>query len=95
MIEYQFWLTFSNNGGNKGPVPRITKGEPQTSRGERAVYCVAKLPKSLFRIPSVSINIDVKQEEQSNITAQVEAAAEAFKNSIGIDVDLSIIPSDQ
>lgn len=92
-ISYDFWLAFDYTGSPKGPVPRITKGEPQTERGVRAVRCTAKLPLSLFQTPSVSISIDVPYQRAPDVLANVTAAADAFKQTLGFDVDLQIHPT--
>lgn len=92
-VTYDFWLAFDYTGSAKGPVPRITKGEPQTERGVRAVQCTARLPLSLFATPSVSISIDVPYQQAPDVLANVTAAADAFKQTLGFDVDMQIHPS--
>mgnify|MGYP003630693929 CR=1 FL=1 len=89
-IKYDFWLTFANNGSAKGPMPRITKGQPQAGRGERAVRCTASLPASLFAIPSISVTIDIDDQARPDIESKVRAGAAAFKESVGMDIDLVI-----
>ena len=91
-IKYDFWLAFDYTGSSKGPVPRVTKGEPQTGRGERAVRCTATLPLSLFATPSVSLTIDVDAPDRPDIEAGVRSAADVFKDKLGVDVDLVIHP---
>lgn len=92
MINYSFWLCFERGAtGNKfGPVPRVTKNEPQTSRNERAVKCSVKLPASLFEIPSLSFKIDVDDQERPDLEARIETAAAAFKETAGLDIDMQI-----
>ncbi len=92
-VTYDFWLAFDYTGSAKGPTPRVTKGEPQTERGVRAVRCSAKLPLSLFATPSVSIKIDVPYQKAPDVVASVTAAGEAFKKALGFDVDMRIHPS--
>lgn len=92
-VTYDFWLAFDYNGTSKGPVPRVTKGEPSTERGVRAVKCTAKLPLSLFATPTVSIAIDVPYQKAPDVVANVVAAGEAFKKALGFDIDMRIHPS--
>lgn len=92
-ITYDFWLRFDYTGNLKGPVPIVTKGEPQTARGERAVRCTARLPLALFATPSVSMTIDVPYSETPDVLANVTAAADAFKQTLGFDIDMQIHPS--
>lgn len=92
-VEYDFWLTFDYTGSRKGPAPRCTKNEPHTGRGERAVRCKARLPLSLFATPAISMVMDVPHHDAPNVLANVTAAAEAFKQTLGFDVEMRVIPS--
>jgi hypothetical protein len=92
-IEYDFWLTFDYNGTLKGPSPRSTKNEPQTGRGERAVRCKARLPLSIFATPSITMVMDVPYRDAPDVVANVTAATDAFKQTLGFDVEMRIIPS--
>lgn len=92
-VTYEFWLAFDYTGSSKGPVPRVTKGEPQTSQGVRAARCEVKLPLSIFATPSISLKVDVPYSETPDVLANFTAAADAFKQTLGFDVDLQIHPS--
>lgn len=92
-IEYDFWMTFDYTGVPKGPVPRVTKNEPHTGRGERAVRCKARLPLALFATPSISMVMDVPYSDTPDVLANVTAAADAFKQTLGFDVEMRVIPS--
>lgn len=92
-VEYDFWLTFDYTGAQKGPAPRSTKNEPDTGRGQRAVKCRARLPLSLFATPSISMLMDVPYRDTPDVLANVTAAADAFKQTLGFDVEMRIIPS--
>jgi hypothetical protein len=91
-IYYHYWLTFGYDGTLKGSMPRVTKNEPNTGRGERAVRCTARLPLSLFATPSISVVMDVPDSGAPALIANVEVAADAFKQTLGVDVDLRIHP---
>ena len=90
MIEYSFWLTFDYTRQKQGSAPKSTKGEPDTTRNQRAVRCVARLPESLFMTPSVSMVMDVPHSDTPDVLANVKAAGEAFKQTLGFDVDMRI-----
>jgi hypothetical protein len=92
-VEYDFWMTFDYTGTLKGPSPRVTKNEPQTGRGERAVRCKARLPLSLFATPAISMVMNVPYRDTPDVLANVTAASEAFKQTLGFDVEMRIIPS--
>lgn len=92
-IQYDFWLTFDYTGSLKGPHPRSTKNEPHTGRGERAVRCTARLPLSLFSTPAISMVMDVPYSDTPDVLANVTAAADAFKQTLGFDVEMRIHPS--
>ncbi len=93
-IEYEFWLTFSHAKSKQGPAPRTTKNEPPTHRMERAVKCKARLPRSLFMTPSVSMVMDVPYIEAPDVLANVDAAADAFRQTLGLDVHMQIVPAE-
>ncbi len=92
-VTYDFWLAFDYSGGSKGPSPRVTKNEPSTGRGERAIKCTARLPLSLFATPSIRMVMDVPYRDAPDVLANVTAAADAFKQAIGFDIDVQIHPS--
>lgn len=92
-ITYDFWLTFDYTGAAKGPAPRSTKNEPDTGRGQRAVRCTARLPLSLFATPSISMVMNVPYRDAPDVLANVTAAADAFKQTLGFDVEMRIHPS--
>lgn len=92
-ITYDFWLTFDYTGNSRGPAPRATKNEPDTGRGQRAVRCTARLPLALFATPSISMTMDVPYRDVPDVLANVTAAADAFKQTLGFDVEMHVHPS--
>ena len=84
-IEYSFWLIFDRAGG-----VRMSRGEPSISRGERAMSCTAKLPKSLFKTPELKASIAIGEQIPDTFQIDVAAASEALKQAVGVDVDLRI-----
>lgn len=84
-IEYSFWLVFSRNGD-----VRMSRGEPAIERGERAMSCTATLPLALFRTPELRAKIRVDEAASMDFSIDVEAAAAALKQAVGVDVDLRI-----
>jgi len=84
-LEYGFWLIFSMDGN-----VRMSRGEPSISRGERAMSCTAKLPKSLFKTPELKASIAIGEQIPDTFQIDVAAASEALKQAVGVDVDLRI-----
>lgn len=86
-INYGFWLIFDNAGS-----VRMTRTEPGVSRDERSMFIQATLPRSLWRTPTLRATIDVKADPAGNYTAEIEAAADALRSALGVDIDLKVIP---
>lgn len=89
-IEYEFWLIAAHNGDI-----RLTKREPNSlGRDERAMRCCMRLPESLFLVPTLSASIVVEDApgRQLDFEAVSEAVGDALKQSVGVDVDLRIVP---
>lgn len=87
-IEYSFWLSFRDDG-----TMRFTRTKPGVYRGERAMRCSAKLPKSLFTTPTLSATITVDDAGAAAMTVDVRAASDALSLALGVDVDLRVISS--
>lgn len=94
MIKYDFWLTFTGSSHKPGAVPKITKSEPQLARGERSARCTVMLPASLFKTPTIVLTVDVPESETPALGANVKAAVDAFKETIGLNVDLKFIDNE-
>lgn len=91
IVKYDFWLKFGWTGGKTGPVPVVTKAEPQLARGERAARCTIELPISLFKTPSLTIAVAVPENETPELGTKVTAAVDAFKKTLGLDIDLKFV----
>lgn len=86
-VEYGFWLVFEEAGAI-----RLTRTEPGLDRAERSMFIQATLPRSLWRTPTLRATIGVKADPAGNYTADIEAAADALRSAIGVDIDLRVIP---
>lgn len=86
-LHYALWLTFDYFG----PV-RVTKQEPDLNRNERAMFVKVALPKALFNIPTLKATINVAEGQPLQL--DIDIAADALKQAIGVDVDLQIKPLD-
>jgi hypothetical protein len=84
-VEYGFWLVFGADGG-----VRSTRATPTLGRTERAMFMTAKLPTSLFRAPDLRGSITIAEPEGGQPTINIDAAAEALKGALGVDIDLRI-----
>lgn len=89
-IDYGFWLIFDADGGM-----RFSRGEPALGRGERAMACSAKLPRSLFRVPELRATIGVSDAAPGAFTIDVEAAGEALRAVVGCDIDFRVTTPEQ
>jgi|SRR5579859_7856286 len=85
-IEYGYWLVFGADGSL-----RFTRTEPQASRGERAMSCVATLPRSLFRTPELRATLTVADTGAPAIEIDVNAAASALSQVVGCFVQIDVV----
>lgn len=85
-IEYGYWLVFGADGAL-----RFTRTEPTTSRGERAMSCVATLPRSLFKTPELRATLTVADTGAPAIEIDVNAAAAALSQVVGCFVQVEVI----
>ncbi|PWJ88448.1 hypothetical protein C8D77_111171 [Mesorhizobium loti] len=86
-VIYGFWLIFEEAGGL-----RLTRTEPSLDRSERSMFIQATLPRSLWRTPTLRATIGVKADPSGSYTADIEAAADAVRSALGVDIDLKVIP---
>lgn len=88
-VEYSFWLVFSSDGSM-----RFSRGEPSISPSERAMALTAKIPRALFRTPTLQAAIEVPSpagDSSDKITADVRGMAESvLKQALGVDVVLTV-----
>lgn len=85
-IQYSFWLVFDADGGM-----RFSRGEPSLDRGERGMACSAVLPRSLFRVPALKATIGISEGVPSEFRIDIDAASEALRQAIGVDIDLRVV----
>ncbi len=84
-IHYSFWLVFGDDGSL-----RMTRGEPDVSRGERAMECRTILPISLFDTPVLKASIRVDEPGVTAMPFDIHAAGDALKYALGVDIDMQI-----
>lgn len=82
-LTFDLWLVFDYFGKT-----RITKGEPDLGRNERAIFMRFTLPKSLFTIPTLRANVTV--DDQGAPALDVKAIGEAVKLATGLDIDVRV-----
>lgn len=84
-MHYGLWLVFDAMGN-----VRMTRTEPNVGRGERMMHCELIIPLSLFRVPTLKAQISVGDATAGEFKIDVEAAAEALKAVLGVDVDFRV-----
>lgn len=85
-VEFAFWLVFAEDGS-----VRLTRGEPSLARNERAMSLSATLPRSLWRTPALRASITMPEgAAPDRINIDIEAASEALKSVLGVDIDLTV-----
>lgn len=92
-IEMDFWLIVKR-GPRKGgwptrPSVRVTAGEPNLSRDERAINLKMTLPVALFETPSITAKINVEAPAE-RVEIDVPALTESVKQALGMDVEISV-----
>jgi len=83
--DVAFWLVFDSTGG-----VRLTRGVPSLSRNERGMAMTVKLPHTLFKTPSLRATMTIEAPEPVVPPIDLTAAAEALKQSLGVDVDIRL-----
>jgi hypothetical protein len=83
--EVSLWLIFDNTGG-----VRMTRGEPDVSRNERAMAVAVNVPHALFRAPALRATMTIEAPEPIVPPIDLTAAASALKQSLGFDFDVRI-----
>ena len=85
-IEYTFVIVF----GDCGEV-RLTREQPRLGSRERAMSIIAKLPTSLFKTPTLRGSIAIADPAAPPLQIDLQAAAEALRQSIGCEVELHVV----
>lgn len=89
-ITFDFHLVFGDDGQM-----RMSRTEPGLARNERAMACNITLPKALWKTPSLKATIVIPDTGAPlELTAKVDAAAEALRGALGVDIDLQVVPPD-
>jgi hypothetical protein len=84
-VEFDFWAVFSRD-----PVSvRVLAGYPSLGRNERAMNLKVVLPNALFETPSLSASISVAAPEHAP-TIDIAGVAEAMRQAIGMDVEITV-----
>ena len=78
--------------GENGSAPKTYAREPKLARTERAMYVEVLLPKALWQTPSLRATVSIEDPGVMPVKIDVQAASDALKTAIGLDVDLKIIP---
>lgn len=92
-LELDFWLIVKR--GPKSAWPgrpsvRITAGQPNLDRAERAINLKMTLPITLFETPSITAKINVEAPRE-RVEIDVPALTESVRQAIGMDVEISVI----
>jgi hypothetical protein len=85
-IEYSLWLVFDEKGA-----VRMTRTMPSVGRGERAMQLTLIVPRSVFRTPQLKATIAIAEGAPIVQNIDIDAATEALRKSIGVDVDLRVV----
>jgi hypothetical protein len=86
-LDFHFWLVFSSDGAM-----RMSRTEPSCSRTEHRMKMVATLPKSLWKTPSLSASIVLADPGSPPLEIDVSAAQDALRETLGVDIELRVIP---
>lgn len=82
---YSLWLIFHRDG-----TVRITRGQPDCDRNERALALTAKIPVAIFRTPTLSATLTISDPGPTAQQIDVAAASEALSGALGCDIDLVV-----
>lgn len=85
-VEYGLWLLFDENGSL-----RMTRTAPSVGRNERAMHLTLTVPRSVFRTPQLKASIEVAEGAPAVQEIDIDAASEALRRVIGVDVDLRVV----
>lgn len=86
-ITYGLWLIFDASGN-----VRSSRGETLLQPGERAMKIELKVPKSIFKMPTLHGTITIEDSAtRDKIVADVaHNAAEVLREHLGVDLSLTI-----
>lgn len=84
-IIVPLWLIFDARGN-----VRLTRGEPDLTRHERAMRMTVRVPQALFMTPTISASLTIEAPTMAVPEIDVVAAAEALKSVVGCDVEVRV-----
>lgn len=86
-IEYSGWLIIDSQGGMK-----LSRPPPRLAAGERALSLVVKVPKTLFKTPSLKATITIPPDTSPpEISAETVAGIEnALKIGTGMEFSVTV-----
>ena len=97
IIALDFWLIIKRGdkrdnwpGHRYDPSVRVRAGEPDLAKNERAIRMELTVPTAIFETPQLHALISIADPEQQPATIDVTAAAEAVKQAIGMDVEITV-----
>jgi hypothetical protein len=83
--EMALWLIFDNTGG-----VRLTRGEPDVGRNERAMAVTVNVPHALFKAPALRATMTIEAPEPVVPPIDLTTAAAALKQALGFDFDIRV-----
>lgn len=83
-ISYTGHLVVDEKGGM-----RLTRAAPSLDRGERAVQVKLNIPRSIFKTPSLAVNIDISDPDGPAILAEAVSEAASAIRGRGIEVHVA------
>lgn len=85
-LIYHFVIIFDDAGGI-----RQTRGDPDLTRGERAMTINLEVPKAIFRTPALRAFLTVADPGNPEPKIDLGVTAAALRAATGIDFDLRVI----
>jgi hypothetical protein len=86
-LVFHFWLTLYPDGDMK-----LSRGEPSVERTGRKMKMELRVPKAVFQTPELKATVTIADPGDTTYKIDAEAAAEALRASLGVDVDVRVIP---
>lgn len=85
-LFFDIWLVFKRSGS-----VRMTIREADIARDERKMFLTVRMPKSLWSSPELKGTITVTDDNREPVLQiDAQAASEALRQAIGVDIDLLI-----
>ena len=84
-IEYSFWLAMAEDG-----TLTMTRKEPRLDRRQRAMALTLKVPRTIFRTPTLKASIEIADPGLTAPAIDISAASAALRDVIGCDVQIEV-----